>query len=917
MQLNEVKARVDLHDLANKLGLERPDPNGNYRSPHHDDRSPSLSIFTGSDGVQRWKDFSSDSHGDCFDLVAYVHQCDEFTAIKTVREWYNLPQERAANQAPVKLSTIEYVAQQCEKNTAPAVEYLVKERGLHEAVVNTAIARRNVGFSTYTSAQREPGQIGYGGPAVAFICRDTLSNEVRGVDYRYLDPGLNGDLKTKSQGEKQGVLWASCWNRVRHAHTVVIVESAINALSAESAWQHTHAKGFAALAVRGTQNHNIDWAFLKGKRVILCMDNDAPIESGPHKGRRPGPEAAWKINEALTAINIPAMMVDHCTTDWEDVNDLNDYLKQYGPMDTRVALSRVEQWLIPGLPGTDDRDQKVFNGRPRVYLPPHDFAVYWKYRCKPDFTSLVKITHDQDGNENKTFEDVCGFRIAALSRITIASANATMTGSDDAQPTTVFAAAAQIPRHGNTLLRRVMSDDGLHNIINWNKFGPIFRPQPFARMLTLWERATNIGARNAANFVGLCYRDGKPAVNEGTDCYFSEPDKQCPYHNLTFPSGPVSDAARVIGAYQRTMGNNAGTQLLTWALGSHLKAYLGFWPHMVLQADKGAGKTTLTKALESTVAFTMFSGQSLATEFRLVTSVSHTSHPVGWEELSARRQDTIDKAVALLQETYQYSVTRRGADMTEFLLSAPVLLGGEDVPVDTLQGKLVRTQLTGRKGELLPDDLPRFPLRQWLTFLADLNPSRVRELHKSARIKLLARTAASAQDDGAARMVENYAAMATAWCLLCEFSGIAMEQGRFPDDLIQEMNSHVIESRATREPWVWILEIILGEIDRREYAFPYKFEQRPDGDVWLLLRPTHCMAHLSQTGALRAKFDALPVKTAKVFAGQLERAGVIAQSGIERSISRARVAHLYAISLNQLADYGLSVSVPDDPLYEE
>jgi hypothetical protein len=259
-------------------------------------------------------------------------------------------------------------------------------------------------------------------------------------------------------------------------------------------------------------------------------------------------------------------MVDQCTTEWENVNDLNDYLVALGPNSTRNAINNVEPWLIPGLPGSDDTDGKVASGRPRLYLPPHDFAIYWKYRCKADFTSIVKITVDEDGGKTKSHEDVCGFRIASLSRITIASAQATMTGGEDSQPQTVFAAAVQIPRHGNNLLRRVMSDDGLHNITNWNKFGPIFKPQQFSRMLSIWERGTAIGARKAANFVGLCFRDGKPVVNEGSDCYFSDPEKQSPYHNLRFPSGAVSDAAPVIDAYQKTMRNNAATQLLTWGL---------------------------------------------------------------------------------------------------------------------------------------------------------------------------------------------------------------------------------------------------------------------------------------------------------------------------------------------------------------
>ncbi|MGC8059585.1 hypothetical protein ACP3WF_24110, partial [Salmonella enterica] len=82
-----------------------------------------------------------------------------------------------------------------------------------------------------------------------------------------------------------------------------------------------------------------------------------------------------------------------------------------------------------------------------------------------------------------------------------------------------------------------------------------------------------------------------------------------------------------------------------------------------------SGKSTLIKRLERAIGMTMLSGQSLTTEFRLLTSISHTSHPIGWEELSARRQEVIDKAVGMLQENYQYTVTRRGAEMTEYLLS--------------------------------------------------------------------------------------------------------------------------------------------------------------------------------------------------------------------------------------------------------
>lgn len=917
MQLSEIKKRVDLHDLASRLGLVRPDTKGNYRSPHRKDASPSLSIYTTPTGEQRWKDHggAGNDGGDCFDLVVYVEGGEPGDAIQRVRELYNFPVERSSNE-PQQLSTIEYIAQQCLRTPDAAINYLVEQRGIDAGVAKKAFERRTLGYSDYASARVEPGQQGYGGPAVAFICRDSATNAVRGVDYRYLDPALNGGLKTKSQGDKSGVVWTRCAATLKRAHTVVIVESAINALSVDTAAEATgRMKGWAALAVRGTKNVDIDWSMLTGKLVIVCMDNDEPIADGPQKGRRPGPEAAWGIVDALTALNIPALLVDQGTEEWKGVNDLNDFLRKHGPTVTRVALERAEHWLIPGLPGSNAGDANL--GKPRIFLPAHDFALYWKYRTRTDFTSIVKERTDDSGETITTHEDVCGFRLAALSRITVASAQATMTGEPDIQPNVVFAASVQIPRHGNVLLRRVLTDDALHNLTHWNRFGPVFRPQQFSRMLAIWERATHLGARNAANFVGLCFREGKPVLNEGPDCYFSEPDKQCPYHNLRFPTGSTGDAVRVIEAYQRTMHYNAAAQLLTWSLGGHLKAYLGFWPHMVLQADKGAGKSTLVKRLERSVGFTMFSGQSLSTEFRLITSVSHTSHPVGWEEISARKQDVIDKAVALLQETYQHTITRRGTEMTEYLLAAPVLIAGEDVPVDTLLGKVVRSQLTGRKGAPLPEHLPRFPVREWLQFLAGLDPARVRELYAATRAKLLTRSAASSDDDGATRMVGNYAAIATAWQLLCEFAGIARDQGGFPDDLVAEMNSHVVESSSSREPWVWILEIILGEIDRGEFSAPFHFERSDlaDGDTWLLLRPTHVMQHLSQSTALRAKFDALPVKSARVFHAQLQRAGVIAKADVERSIRRNRVAHLQALSLDRLREYGLSVAVPENPSY--
>lgn len=900
--IEELKQRIDLDDLADKLNLVRPGNKGNYCSPHHDDKSPSLSIF---DGGKKFKDFSAESEpyssGTCIDLVMYVLNIDDVgEAIKTLHELYGWPldkPQRGENEPKRETSRAEYIAERCIAESELAVDYLVG-RGISESVIRRAIKKGSIGFNDWTSAKVPEGQPGHGGPAAAFITRTLNPGHVVAVDLRYLDPEKNGNVKTQCQGEKYGYGWTSDIKRLMGAHTIYVVESPINALSIECC----ELGGSAAFATRGTGNvGNIDFRFLKGKKVVICMDNDPANE----KGVRPGLAAAWALHERLTSLDISAMLVEQA--EWKDeddkpINDVNDYLKLKGIDGLKRALWKIEPWLIQGQPGKVEEDF----GKRRVYLPYNDDTKYWRYRVREDFTSYIsKITPaDDEGEDKLEFSDLCGFRVAAISRVTISGATSTMTGDEDNQPKVSFAISVQTPRHGASLVRRVVEDEKLHNLDTWKKIGPVFNQAPFLRMVNILERAAHIGARNAANFVGLCYRDGKLIVNEGPDCYFTNPDQQCPYHNLTFNSGTPHDARKVIEAYQSTFKKNAALLPLVWGLGGHLKVLLGFWPHMMMQADKGQGKSTLIKRLERTLGFTMFSGQSLQTEFRLLTSISHTSHPVGWEELSARRQDIIDKAVGLLQENYQYTVNRRGSDMTEFLISAPVLLAGEDVPVRSLIGKIIRTEMTGKKGPIMPDDLPRFPVRQWLEFLSTLQRSQVLELYGRMREFCLDRSMASGEDDGAVRMASNYAALLTSWRYVCEFAGIDPKQGDFSHDLLEEMNRHIKETSADREPWVWIVETLLSEIASHQYQHPFKWDQ-VEGEECLLIRTSHVMEHLSRTPALRDKWNGLPVKSDRVFKKQLQQAGVILDESVERTIGDRRIGHLTALSLSKLEAFSL------------
>lgn len=902
----ELKNRIDLHDLADRLGLRRGKGGDRalYHSPRHDDKNPSLSIFTDHARYGTgWRDHSADIGGSCVDLVMYVQGCDVGGAMRWLHDAYGLPMTN--DQAPAERrekTTVEYIADRCLAERDQVREYLAG-RGISQAAIEAALRAKTLGFNQWTSPAIPAGQVGHGGAAAAFIVRHSAT--VVAVDMRYLDPALNGGVKTQTQGEKFGHGWTADPKRLERAKRVFIVESAINALSIDTC----EIPGAAALALRGIANvANLDFSWLRGKQVVICLDNDEPIPDGkPRAGHRPGPEAGWALYERLTAMNIGAQLLDQ--SGWVDgqqqpINDVNDYLKAKSAKELRRALERYDSWLIAGMPGDDSR-----KGVPRVFLPAHDFAQYWKFRTKPDFSTYIEKMQDngEDAAPTPVHVDLCGFRIASLSRVSVASATSTMTGDPDVSPSVFFAITVQTARHGSELVRKVMLDEQLHNTDVWSKFGPIWRRSPFLRMVNILERTAHLGERRAANFVGLAWRDGKLIVNEGPDCYFTEAEKQCPYHNLTFPSGQANEARPIIAAYQHTFLNNAAAIPLVWALGGHLKALLGFWPHITVQADKGAGKSTLIKRLERTLAFTMFSGQSLQTEFRLLTSISHTSHPVGWEELSARRQDVIDKAVAMLQENYQYTVSRRGTEMTEYLLSAPVMLAGEDVPVRSLLGKLVRTNLTGKKGPLLRDDLPRFPMKQWLEFLARLNKQNVLDSYRELRDQCLRRSRASGNDDGAMRMAGNYAAILLSWRLLCEFAGLDISTGGFETDLLAEMNAHIAETSADRDPWVWIMETALSEIDAGNYKHPYTFDTI-DGERVLLIRTGHIMDHIAHTSALREKWNGLPVKSDRVFKRQLHQAGVVVGNEVERTIIARRVNYLTPISLSRIEQYGLRVS---------
>ncbi len=917
----ELNKRVLCEDVALHFGWPRDGAHGNFENPGEVGRPKTLACYPDKGGGSKAFDFREQKNYGPIDLWMMGSGSDFVEAVKDMASHFNVVIPKPGKPtAPVPKTTAEFIADNCLRDVrgpraAELVDYLVG-RGIQPFAVEAAIKQGTLGLNLWNSRDKAVGEVGYGGPGAAFIVRDRLTKGVVAVDMRYFNPDDNGKVKTQSQGEKARFPWASDWRRVEAARTVYVVESSINVLSIESCFL----PGCAAISLRGTGNvETIDWSFLRGKQVIGALDNDLPIDNpkSTDHGYCPGLKAFWRLHEILTGMDISCLMVDQ--SDWldadkEPINDVNDLLKERGPDDTAKALKKLQDWMIPGMVGNDNR-----LGKPRLFLPAHDYMVYWKYRVQPDFTKVIgKTTKDDDGNEKHEFGDVCGFRVAAVSRVKIASDESMMTGNTDNAPTTMFALSVQTARHGPELQRVVVEDERLHNIEVWKKLGPVYAPSPFSRLINVWERAASIGSRDAINFVGLAWRDGRLSLNEGTDCFFTEPSEQCPYHNLTFPSGRPDDGQEVLRQFQGTFGDNEAAVPLVWALGAHLKAFLGFWPHFVIQAEKGAGKSALVKAIGKAVAMQQFSRQSLQTEYRIIGSVSYTSQPVAWGEFSTNKQELRTKAVGTLQESYQYESTARGAGLKrKFLLSAPVLLSGEDVPVDGLEGKLIRTTLTlTKRGPMITPDCPTFPMRQWLQYLAGRDKAKVMQLQDDLVESLQSSSLAKADDSGAKRMVQNYAAVATAWYLLCDFTGWNIDDGHFLPDLTAQMNAHIADTKATRHPWVWIVEKLLSEIAQSKFTFPYVFDIDSTGREFLCIRTGHVMDHISQSPGLRAFWDELPIKSDRALKKQLLLAGVLEVEPdgtpveFERTVHNKRIGHMVGLNIAALHQYGLHAVVP-------
>lgn len=951
MSVSDIKAIPILEIADNMLNLVRDSKvkSGKdilYHGPNGNGRTGSLSI---SPPLNLFNDFSTGTSGDSINLVSYVLGIDNQEAIKQIAQRFNIKPDPP--QTSSKKTLCQWIAEKA-LNNARNIEisshenYLTQTRKISKITIKHAIQKGVLGYSDYTAPTKQPTQAGYGGNAIVFIIKD--GHQTVAVDMRFLNPTDNGGIKTQCQGNKTGHYWTIDPYKLKKAKIVVIVESAINALTIDTC----NIPHIASIAVMGVGNiDSIDWLKFKGKKIIIALDKDRPSPLGQLAGQ----EASWKLQQQLTNLGLASFLLDqtkwhnsgitdnditnHINTseirkqEYRSLNtedagiykgkireiltnygvDLNDILVKGKEKNIKSALGNIQDGLIQGV---YYEEIKVKNKLP---IPYADWNSYKKYRTYPQHTIFLKTTTkiNELGEEQiETIEvDVCGFRIEGIKKIEVISYTSAITGLPDTQPNDIYAALVQTRLSDTQLIEQVLPK-GIHNLQTWEAaFGSILNPTLFKRALTILESTARNNTIRVSNLVGLTWLDGKLVANDKANCFFIAPEKQCAsYYNLVFKSGKITDCPHILNKYKELYHNNSALLMLIWSLSTHLKLFTSYYPHMMIGADKGAGKSVIMELIGKTCPLQKYSINEL-NSYRIRIATSGTSFPVAFDEFSNAPINKRLEVVSMMQNLYTSTSTVAGSDAIEYFTMSPILIGSEDTSgLDNVLSKTVKVTFPiSEQGTLFDTGtLPQWPLKEWMEYLASIKRDDFRQAYKICLEKC--QSTSTATDQTSTRMVKNYTLLMLAWRYVSHFAGIPIESWDVEESIIREMNTHIASTDADREPWVKIMDKLL--IDLRSSRYPHKWttdtiiDELGFDQPCLIIKLGDIMDYI--TNDLKEFSKNLPITSKRALKAQLQSKQVILDKVIHPYLptqdgGNKRFHNFVAIPATKLLKYGLTI----------
>lgn len=121
--LDQLKS-IDIHQIAEKLGLKRDGSKGNYSSPNRTDKHYSLSLHHQGKYGQGWKDHTTGEGGTTIDLIIYAGIAEDFMSAATILgNWFGLPKPAPEQKVPRSRTKIDYIADKCKADPEGAINY--------------------------------------------------------------------------------------------------------------------------------------------------------------------------------------------------------------------------------------------------------------------------------------------------------------------------------------------------------------------------------------------------------------------------------------------------------------------------------------------------------------------------------------------------------------------------------------------------------------------------------------------------------------------------------------------------------------------------------------------------------------------------------------------------------------------------
>lgn len=571
MDINALKEAIDLHDLFEKLGLEKG-RSGNYKAPWRTDERPSISIY---DGGRKWKDHGdSTKAGSAIDIVMEVMEMDVPAAMRYLHDLYGFPKSTAntveVSQSQPKASYLWRVVS-CHKGIEQAVDYLVNERKLPRDFVEK-YSGKLFGFSDY-HPPNNPSDPSHG-PAVAFPC-GFPGQPPAVLNLRYLESEHEPKVRHIG-GDATGVLFAaSDWSRIKKASIVWWVEAPIDALTLAAA-------GCPAVSFLSASNANsvvLDW-MRPNQLLRLWGDKDSA-----------GNSAVRKLYHRAIDAGLTPQCVDVKNFKWKDPND--GLQNGMSLEDINHIAQEVSTKLFPvGL----------------IYLPEYEFIAQSAVRAHLDSMEIETRKKEDDGDEKTKVIQISGFRVYRLDLLRIHDSSSVFGIQDEYLSPEIRTLVHYRRVDSNVIQRSVIFGTDIGKLSAWQNFGWIHSQTHLLRITQILARDVH-STSDDVQVVGLVKVNGEYFLQNGPDTYLN--NRECIYHDLVIPSAPQEFSSKIIIDLDLMLKNHLAVIIFSWALGALLKVYLGYWPHLFAPAPTGAGKTTLLDNIKKLTGATVTENSEL------------------------------------------------------------------------------------------------------------------------------------------------------------------------------------------------------------------------------------------------------------------------------------------------------------------